>query len=384
MQKTLLAAALLLGAVVVAGYWIDRAQQKELQAHAAENARWQATLQLARERLDAAKAEEVSAEAALAEARARVAQLEASPARLWSVRVKLLRQLLTELPAQGLPEVRLLDSLDWINVVRTAELDTPNNIRAALAALRAAARVKFAKPLQDALKAFTERSGGKLPADIRELAPFLSAPADMEMLERYNLTRAGMVGAKDETLIKEKDTSDMILSVSLESWGMTNGSNLMPAPGESELQALERIAGAIGGAAGEDASEAAQQYARSLSELMQKTIPRLEAELGKGFDEQMKQATQRFRAAKTGEELAHFGQLLPYLDDAGKFVALIRPMFAELDFIKEHDGKLPSDPAQLKRYLARPFNAAEALRLFKVELSADGEHGSINISLGPN
>ena len=357
-------------------------QRAQVAAQRTELARLDAEIQRARQRFAETKNEAETTGRARATARAEIAAFESSPAKLWSSRIRILQQLLEELPGQRIPELKLLDALDWIEVARNAELDTPGNIRAALAALRAMARQKFVKPLQEALRQFTDASGGELPADIHELARFLAAPADAGMLERYGLTRSGRLGAKDENLIVEKPISDLILSVSLDAWSMTTGPNLLPAPGESEMDAFERAMAAMGTAAGDEEMKMVAQVTRGLAELLGKIMPQFDTALGDSFGDEMKQAVKRFGVAHASETPTNFAQILPYLNDPEKFIAVVRPVFAQVDYVRDHEGQLPTDPAQWRRYLEKPFNAQEALRAAKLELSADGEHGSLSFSWG--
>lgn len=372
--------ALLLGGIIAHRQIAE--QREQIATQRTEVAQRSAEVQRNRLRLAATKTEVDAEERATAARRAELAAFESSPAKLWADRIQVLKDLLPELPAQRIPELALLEVLDWIEIARDSELDTPAAIRAALATLRAKARQKIAPLLQEALRRFTDDSGGELPADVHQLARFLSAPATVKMLERYHLARSGRLGANDEHVIIEQSDSDMILSVSLSSWNMTNGSKLLAAPGETEMDAMERAATAMGSALGAEGAEMMQQFTRGLRELVEKLGPQLEAALGGSFEDEMKRAMAGFRAARPGTTSTNLGEILPYLPNADKLVAAFRPVFAQIDFMHHHQGRPPADAAQLRPYLDKPFNAREAFRTMKVELSQDGEHGSINFSLG--
>ena len=300
----------------------------------------------------------------------------ATPAELWDHRVALLKQLLGELPAQNLPELRLLAPSDWIDVARRHELDTAADIRVALADLRALARKAIAGSLQEALRRFTAASAGELPADVAQLAPFLPAPADAAMLARYDLLRAGKLGDPAEKLLREKPTSDMILSVSLDGWSMNNNADLPPAFGETGADAVDRAWKALGTALGDEVKEAmaATVSPRVLGELMENTMKSVEPIYGdtEAFGDAMKGATRNFIANHPGETPADLAQILPYLKSSDKFVDALRPAFAQLDYLREHPGHAPAGPADLAPYLARPFDASDSFRLFKLQW--DGEH----------
>ena len=290
-------------------------------------------------------------------------------------RVALLKQLLDELPAQRLPELRLLEPADWLAIARTHELDSAADIRVALADLRAVARKKIASSLQEALRRYLATSDGHLPTDIAQLAPFLTAPADPEMLARYELTRPGRIGEPSERLLREKATSDLILSVGLDGWGLTNNSDLPAAFGESNADAIDRAARALGTALGDDANEKSNVAAsiRTLAASIGDAMKSLEPVFGEAdaFGNTMKQAADQFQAAHPGETITNMAQVLPFLKDSEKFAAAFRPFFAQLAYVREHDGQPPTSPAQLQPYLARPFSAVDAFRDMKLRREND-------------
>ena len=295
-------------------------------------------------------------------------------------RVALLKQLLNELPAQRLPELRLLDAADWLAVARVHNLETTADIRLALADLRAVARKKIAASLQEALRQYTSASGGQLPNDPAQLATYLAAPADAEMLARYEMTRSGQLGDPSEKLIREKKTSDMILSVGLDGWGVTNNSDLPPAFGETENDALERTWRALATTLGDEAKADMQTMTppTALVTLMQDAIKQAMQVYGSddATGAALKQAVRDFKAAHPEENLSDVAQVLPYLGQADKFAEALRPTLAQLAYFADHAGQAPPDPSALQPYLNRPFNAAEAMKVLK--LSADGEH--VNMS----
>lgn len=299
-------------------------------------------------------------------------------------RIALLQRLLGELPAQNLPEIKLLAASDWTEVVRKHELDTPADIRVAFADLRAIARKKFAAALQGAVQRFTAATAGQLPTQIEELLPFLTAPADRTMLARYTLLRSGKLGEPTERLFRERPDSDMILSVSPDDWSITNNPAIPAAFGETDIDTVERTWRALGTALGGDTQKrmAALPSPRVMSELMAHTINAVAPIFGgeEAFGEAMKAAAMSYRAHHSGETPSHFGQILPYLPNAEKFVAAVRPAFAQLDFLRENAGRQPTSPAELRPYLDRAFVAAEALSI--VKLTWDGTRLTTDVSWG--
>ena len=309
-------------------------------------------------------------------AKAVAAAARATPGSAEDMRVALLRQLFTELPAQSLPELRLLAPSDWVEVARAHELDSTADIRVALAKLRSIARKKFAAPMQTALRRFTEGTGGVLPTDIAQLAPYLDAPADAEMLARYELTRSGKLGESDEKLIREKATSDMILSVGLDGWHMKNNSDFAPAAGETEMEALARAAKAVDAALGPESTLATEMMPglATMAEGMKKSFATAAESLGgeEAIGEALKDAVRRFVAANPGATVTDLGQILPYLPVGEKLIEAGRPMLAQVAYLHDHPGQPPANEEQLRRYLARSPDLSVAFKLMKLQW--DGEH----------
>jgi hypothetical protein len=98
------------------------------------------------------------------------------------------------------------------------------------------------------------------------------------------------------------------------------------------------------------------------------------------FGEAMKTATKSYLAHRPGETPSHLGQILPYLPNSEKFIAAIRPAFAQMDYLRENAGRPPASPAELRPYLARTFVAAEALSI--VKLTWDGTRLTTDVSWG--
>jgi RNA polymerase sigma factor (sigma-70 family) len=308
----------------------------------------------------------------------------AAPGSAVDLRVALLRQLAVELPAQSLPELRLLAPADWTEVAAAHELDTAADIRIALAQLRSLARKHLAAHLQSALRRFTAAHDGRLPGDVAQLAPHLDAPADAEMLARYELTRSGRLGAPDEKLLREKPTSDMLLSVGLEGWDMKNNSDHAPAVGESELDALARAAKSIETAIGPDGGKTAAFFEKTMPALkgmidgMQQATERLYAAVGgeEAFGAQIKDAARRFAAAHPDTPLSHLGQVLPYLPVADQVRAAATPLLAHAAYLVAHPGQPPPGEDDLRRFLAGSPDLNVAFQAMKLRWEGDTLHFS--------
>lgn len=382
-SKPLLCSALALAAVgVVAGHRVVTAQRTELSAREAEAARLAAEIRTQRESLAQGGRDLSAVEQEAARARAALAEAEAGSAlKLWANRIALLKRLLGEMPGQAIPELRLLTPADWVHVARAHELDSPGDIRTALAGLRAIARKLFAPKLQEALRRFLASSDGELPQDILQLAPHLPPPADIEMLRRYTMARSGRYNPDAEPLIRESATSDLILTVGLTNWSIRNNSDFKLAESETDEDALTRAATAIGTAVNEpggNASKVAESVA--LGKMFAQASAQVETIFGgeEVFGQLLKTAVRRFTAAQPGEPVTDLAQLLPYLERSERFVTLARPFFAQLAYMRDHQGQMPTDPAQLQRYLAQPFRPEIALRMCKI--TTEGERVTMNIS----
>jgi hypothetical protein len=383
-QRLLLGLALLLFAAGAAvGTWHETRHRSAQAAGLAEGERQAAEIRREQERLARVEAELAAFERETVALRQAHALEEAgSTMKLWSNRIATLKRVVEELPAQRIPEMQLLEPIDWVRAVRTLELDTPENLRTALIALRLLARQRMATKLQEALRRYTEVSGGELPVGIEALGPFLTAPAEAALLRRYALVRAGRLGANDEILIKELPTADMILSVGLTNFSATQNHEWTDDAGPINPEVWSRsltAAGVAFGGSAESAAPLAQilSLSTTLGPRMEKLGQEVETAMGPEYGEEMKSAMRRYMAERGGTAPATLAQFLPYLPQAEKLVQLARPMLAEFEYLRDHDGKPATDPAQLQPYLDRPLDATKALEWVKI--SVDGEKISWNI-----
>lgn len=299
-------------------------------------------------------------------------------------RVELLRKLSTELPAQHIPELRLLTPMEWMKVAEGHVLDTATDIRVALAELRAIARTRMASLLQDALKRFMTSTNGRIPDDVAALLPYFGGLVDSEMLARYYFLEGEEARNPEEKIMREKATSDMILSVGLDTSSMKNNADFPPAFGESEIDALERGWMALGAAYGKEATEmlATMVSPRQMEALMAQGIQRVASIYGddEAVGNAMKESVRSFLDSNPGTEITDMAQILPHLRDADKMIAMLRPVFAQMEYMQENQGRSPPDGAALEPYLRRPFDAASAFRSLK--LKWDGQSLSLNWSYG--
>jgi RNA polymerase sigma factor (sigma-70 family) len=134
-------------------------------------------------------------------------------AKTWLAKVNKLKQRLEETPGAKIPELQFLTEQDWLNVTRD-KLDTDNDYRRALAALRGAGENKFAGTmLQPALQKFLQANNGQFPTDIAQLQPYFNSPVDDAILQRWEISPSSAVpnvGVGD-SIITEKAAVDDLL-----------------------------------------------------------------------------------------------------------------------------------------------------------------------------
>lgn len=114
-----------------------------------------------------------------------------SAMKAWLGRVELLKQSLVQNPELSIPELSLLPEQTWIAIAQDAQVETEEQIHAALARLRGVAENAMANTLGPALRGYVAAHDGQLPALTSELAPFFNPPVDPTVLQRYEVVRSG-------------------------------------------------------------------------------------------------------------------------------------------------------------------------------------------------
>ncbi len=108
-----------------------------------------------------------------------------------SERVNFLKEKMAQETRQQIPELRLLKDQDWITTATKHKLDSEGDMRDAFQDLRNNAKVNFSDLMSRALWKYAQANEGQLPTDIMQLAAFLEAPGDSELLARYGMVRTG-------------------------------------------------------------------------------------------------------------------------------------------------------------------------------------------------
>ena len=104
----------------------------------------------------------------------------------WLGRVSQLEKYLKQVPERGIPEMKYLNSNDWLSATMDNPLDTDARNREALNRLRSLAKSKpqVATNLSNALQAYRKSNNG-LPTDPTQLRPYLNPQLPDELLRRY-------------------------------------------------------------------------------------------------------------------------------------------------------------------------------------------------------
>lgn len=376
-------AALLLVAGAFVEYRILTSQRAELAKLATESARLDGVLRKQREDLAATRRQFQELEREAERSRAAAAAAEAASAmKLWAGRIALLKRLFTEMPSQHLPELRLLEPIDWIAVVRKRELDSPQDIRSAFATARAVGLKKMGGALLEALRAYAAQNAGELPREIDALAAHLAPPADLEMLRRYKLMRSGPLDANDDPILREIAPLDIVLTVNRSGYHLRSNGDWTSPDNESESILLKRAGEAMNTAfqstetPGFDKIFSVTQLISGLKEMSDQLSPKMDELFSAGMGAQLKQAAKRFHAER-GTYPENIADLAAYVENAALIAPLARPLIARLEYMHDHQGEAPTDPAQLQRYLDRPFEDMSILRAMK--LSFDGDKMSMDM-----
>lgn len=115
-------------------------------------------------------------------------QAEDSAARgygAWLVRLRELQAFFARHPDQVIPEMCLLQEIDWLRVSHDASLDDAWNFRRACAAIRRAAKMEYGAKLAEALQRYESDHGGSVPSSSAVVASYLSNPELAAALGRY-------------------------------------------------------------------------------------------------------------------------------------------------------------------------------------------------------
>lgn len=118
----------------------------------------------------------------------------AAPINTMAGRVRELRDFISRLPDQSIPELSLATEGDWYAAVAgDGSLESAEEFRDALARLRGLAERRFAAKAMPALKAFMAANDGAFPKHTVDLAPHFEGAMAADILARYKVAPASEV-----------------------------------------------------------------------------------------------------------------------------------------------------------------------------------------------
>jgi hypothetical protein len=158
-------------------------------------------------RADHHMAELLKARGEVARWRSAVNDPDAAMVRASLEKVDRLKQRLEQTPNARIPEFQFLTDEDWRNAAE-GNLNTDDDYRRALAALRNAAENAFGPKLQLALRGYLQANYGESPTNAAQLRPFFKSPVDEAILQRWQIVPGEDYGTSFKALITQKAAVD--------------------------------------------------------------------------------------------------------------------------------------------------------------------------------
>lgn len=131
----------------------------------------------------------------------------------WFDRLQTLKHTFAEHPELGIPELAQLTDIEWFLAAKSAQIETGEQIRQSLAAVRTVAKAKFAQQMASAMKKHLAASNGQLPPNPQALFAYFIRPIPPSFFERYESLYTGNVrdvpkSGGNELVIQEKSPVD--------------------------------------------------------------------------------------------------------------------------------------------------------------------------------
>ncbi len=123
----------------------------------------------------------------------------------WLAKVEILRKWSEQHPEHQIPEFQYLQDYDWLDAVKTSNMEGEHAPANAMPGLREAAKRQFAHNLKNALSRFVEEHNGDLPTDLSQLNSYFDQPMNDAILKSYAMLHSGKLAdlPKREWLVKE-------------------------------------------------------------------------------------------------------------------------------------------------------------------------------------
>jgi RNA polymerase sigma factor (sigma-70 family) len=116
----------------------------------------------------------------------------ASLKQMYAARVDRLKQWLEENPSEKIPELEHLRDDDWLSAVETLTDDaTEHDYKRDMSTLRANAESQVLDKLRVAMRNYSKDYAGQYPTDLSLIVPYLAAPLDAAILQRYEIVPTG-------------------------------------------------------------------------------------------------------------------------------------------------------------------------------------------------
>lgn len=222
----------------------------------------------------------------------------------WITRVQHLRQLFAQRPDQHIPELKLLNDLDWLAIARRIPgFENERDRRESFAVVRDLAKTKFAGQLTLALTKFVAANDGALPTDLSQLLPHFTPPIDPAMLQRYEVRQSGKAADKSRRghAIVERAAVDADYDSRIHFDSSGNFGSASPwrsaEMGDDVAAARQRFVAAHSGRPPKDAAD---------------ILPYIQSSITRGLME----ATANYQKANAGHLSNDPADLLPYARDA--------------------------------------------------------------------
>jgi RNA polymerase sigma factor (sigma-70 family) len=154
----------------------------------------------------------------------------------WMNRVDRLKRRVAQHPELTIPEMKFLTDKDWLDAAK-GELNSEQDYRHALSALRDAAENAFVSKAFPALQKFISSSGGQFPTDLSQLQPYFKSPIDAAILQRWQIVPASQVPnmhVGGDSVITQKSAIDPALdnrvTMGSTGYGVAGGGFNPPTP----------------------------------------------------------------------------------------------------------------------------------------------------------
>ena len=112
-------------------------------------------------------------------------------ANLWVSRAAILKNWFEQHPEERIPEFKYLRDYDWLDAVKTSNMQGPYAAGNEAPGLRDRAKEQFAHLVKFALQRFVNEHNGELPSEISQIMAYFAEPVSADILASYQLLQTG-------------------------------------------------------------------------------------------------------------------------------------------------------------------------------------------------